>query len=82
MYTEAPALVGDFTHGGVTENELPDEQADASFLTSHDYFYRTRSGKPYGNSLSLAAQASAPENTLNTLHTPELKRSPTVQVCG
>ena len=67
LYTEAPALFGDVTHGGVTENELPDEQAVASFPTSHDYLYQTRSGKPNGYSLGLAAQASAPENTLNTL---------------
>ena len=53
---EAPALVGDVTHGGVTENKLPDEQAAALISTSHDYFYRTRSGKRYGNSLGLPVQ--------------------------
>ena len=56
----------DGTHDDTAENELPDEQAAVSIPTSHDYFYRTRSGKPYGNSRGLAAQASASENTLNT----------------
>jgi hypothetical protein len=65
MDEEAPALVGGDTHDGVIENELPDEQATVSVPTSHDYFYRTRSGKPYGKSLGLAAQTSAPENTIN-----------------
>ena len=59
MNEEAPALLSDDTRGSVTENGLPDEQVAGSVPTNHDYFYRTRSGKPYGKSLGLAAQASA-----------------------
>ena len=43
---EVPAIVRDETHGGITENEVPNEQVSDLVATSHDYFYRSRSGNP------------------------------------
>ncbi|KAI9555903.1 hypothetical protein GHT06_018427 [Daphnia sinensis] len=62
---EVPPLVGDETHGSVPENELLNEQTTNPAATLHNYFYRTRSGKPYSKSLGLAAALSDLENTVN-----------------
>lgn len=57
FHTEVPASVGDDTHASVPENELLNEETVGPVATVHDYFYRTRSGKPYGKLLGLAASS-------------------------
>lgn len=64
VHTEVRAVVGDETHDIVPEKESINEQTASPVATSHDYFYRTRSGKLYNKSLGLAASSDL-ENTVN-----------------